>query len=158
MTRLGNTIVRLTLVAGCCSLAIASVHAQGAKSTAQSLQAWQRHSSQELSSNAALARYRLDNLNQRVARTRVRRYPAGFPGTTIYSAPYYAVTTHRVVPDRLAGRNTLANPHYFPVDRTQTQKPFADIRYQPNAVQRYWPLLLEAREDPQTGLVIWRLP
>ncbi len=51
-----------------------------------------------------------------------------------------------------------AQKFYPGVSRSPTQKPFADVEPQPNALQRYWPLLLEGREDPNTGLIIWSLP
>jgi hypothetical protein len=32
------------------------------------------------------------------------------------------------------------------------------MRPAPTAFERYWPLLLEGREDPETGVVIWSIP
>ncbi len=37
-------------------------------------------------------------------------------------------------------------------------KPFSDVRPASTAFERYWPLLLEGREDPKTGVVIWYIP
>jgi hypothetical protein len=39
-----------------------------------------------------------------------------------------------------------------------TGKPFSNVRPAPTAFERYWPLLLEGREDPKTGVVIWYIP
>ena len=126
------------------------VHAQGVSSAATSLQAW-RSTSQGLSSNAALAFYRVQNIGHPNQQNSVWRRQQFVPNTTIYSAPYYAVTTHRSV--------TAPRSSYYPTSTSrQTQKPFSDVRPAPTAFERYWPLLLEAREDPQTGLVIWTLP
>ena len=161
MAHTQRIVAHLLILVGCCfvwTAASAQALAQVKGSAASSMQAWRRHS-QGLSSNAALARYRIADLDRRAQQSYVRRHPAGFPGTTLYSAPYYAITTHRTIPDRSVGNYPSSNAHYFPAgDATQTQKPFNNIRYQPNAVQRYWPYMLEAREDPKTGLVIWRLP
>jgi len=50
-------------------------------------------------------------------------------------------------------------PTFYPgVSRLPPEKPFENIAPQPNAFQRYWPLLLEGREDRNTGVIIWRLP
>ena len=127
-------------------------------SAATSMRTWRR-TSHGVSSNAALARYRIENLNARAQQSRARRHPAGWPGATLYSTPYYAITTSRTIPARPAAYRASSNPHYFPAGNgLQTQKPFADIRRPPNAIERYWPYMLEAREDPSTGLIIWRLP
>lgn len=49
--------------------------------------------------------------------------------------------------------------NFYPgVNRAPTQKPFADIEQPLTGLQRYWPLLLEGREDPNTGLIIWSFP
>ena len=157
MTHLQKTVNRWLVLLGCCATWATfgvDVHAQRINSAASSMQNWRRHS-QGLSSSAALARYRIESLNQRVQQAKVRRHPAGFLGSTIYSTPYYAITTHRTIP--------VPSTSYYPTTgvtpfETQAEKPFADVRHRPNAVQRYWPYMLEAREDPTTGLVIWRLP
>ena len=51
-----------------------------------------------------------------------------------------------------------AEKFYPGVSRLPPQKPFANVRPEPTGLQRYWPLLLEGREDPNTGLIIWTLP
>ena len=124
--------------------------AQGDSSALTSMRAW-RHTSQGLSPNAALAFYRLRNAGLPKQQTRVRYRRPDLPNSTIYSAPYYAITTHRAVPV------PRSNP--YPTGSTpRPRKPFAGVHPAPTAVDRYWPLLLEAREDPKTGLVIWKLP
>ena len=48
---------------------------------------------------------------------------------------------------------------YFPAPTYQAPvKPFANVRPAPSSFERYWPLLLEPRENPRTGRVIWTLP
>ncbi len=37
-------------------------------------------------------------------------------------------------------------------------KPFENARPAPTAFERYWPLMLEGREDPKTGVIIWYMP
>lgn len=51
-----------------------------------------------------------------------------------------------------------AEKFYPGVSRLPAQKPFANVQPEPSGLQRYWPLLLEGREDPNTGLIIWTLP
>ena len=70
---------------------------------------------------------------------------------TIYSAPYFAITTPWAIPD-------IRSDPYPAAVRPGNRKPFAGARPASTAVDRYWPLLMEAREDPKTGLIIWRLP
>ncbi len=162
MTHSRQIVTRLIVLVGCGAawgMAPVELFAQGVSSAATTMQAWRR-SSQGLSPNAALARYRMQNLGHPAQRSLSLCHPSGWPGTTLYSTPHYAVTTSRTLPARPTS--------YYPTTNSlttnsstgtlQTQKPFADVRHPPNAVQRYWPYMLEAREDPTTGLVIWRLP
>ena len=152
-----SIVSRLIVLVGCCAAwgsAPIDALAQGASSAATSLHTWRR-TSQGLSPNAALARYRMQNLGHSVPRSFALRQPAIQPTTTLYSTPYYAITTHRTIPARPTS--------YYPTTNSAatgslTPKPFADLQRPPTAVQRYWPYLLEAREDPRTGLVIWQLP
>jgi hypothetical protein len=37
-------------------------------------------------------------------------------------------------------------------------KPFENARPAPTAFERYWPLMLEGRQDPNTGVIIWYMP
>ncbi len=147
------TYTRLIVLVGCSAAwwtAPIDLYAQGISSAATTMQTWRR-TSQGLSSNAALALYRMQNVGHPSQSSFALRRPTSLPATTLYSTPYYAVTTNRAIPGRPIS--------YYPTSNTQqTQKPFAGIRHPPNAFQRYWPYLLEAREDPHTGLVIWTLP
>ena len=103
------------------------------------------------SSNAGLAFHRLRSAGHRQLPATPRwKQPLASRGT-IYSAPYYAITTPWAIPN-------LRSDPYPAVSSPSTRKPFAGARPAPTAVDRYWPLLFEAREDPKTGLVIWSLP
>ena len=51
-----------------------------------------------------------------------------------------------------------AEKFYPGVSRWPTQKPFADLERPASGLQSYWPFLLEGRQDPNTGLIIWSLP
>jgi|GEM_PF-7088303 len=51
-----------------------------------------------------------------------------------------------------------AQKFYPGISRTPPQKPFTAIERPPTALERYWPLLLEGRENLDTGEIIWRLP
>jgi len=149
---------RLTILLGClavCWTAPVELHAQRTTSAATTMRTWQQ-ASQGLSPNAALALYRMQNVGHPTQGASTLRRPSPYPSTTLYSTPYYAVTTWRAVPQRPTSYYPTAN-NPSP-DVPQTQKPFADVRTPPNAFQRYWPYLLEAREDPRTGLIIWQLP
>ena len=61
-------------------------------------------------------------------------------------------------------RNASAAPgqgaqQFYPgVSRLPAQKPFSNVNRGPSGIQSYWPLLLEGRQDPNTGLIIWTLP
>jgi hypothetical protein len=126
------------------------LRAQGGSSAADSMRAW-RHTSRGLSSNAGLAFHRLRSAgHSRLPATPRWKQPLASRGT-IYSAPYYAITTPWAIPN-------LRSDPYPAVSSPSTRKPFAGARPAPTAVDRYWPLLFEAREDPKTGLVIWSLP
>ena len=141
-----TTVASLILI----GLAAESIQAQGVSSAASSMHAW-RSTSRGMSTNAALAFYRVQNVGH-PRQGNLGSLPAvRAPGTTIYSAPYYAITTHR--------RVTTPTTNYYPnVSPRDDAKPFSEIRPAPTAIDRYWPLLLEAREDRNTGLVIWTLP
>jgi hypothetical protein len=130
------------------------VFGAGDSSAVTTMQDW-KHASRGRSTNAALAFYRQQRLNPSRSRSQYRSWRPDRSSSTIYSAPYYAITAHRTIP------NFSSNP--YPIRRIESHaaypiKPFANARPAPTAVDRYWPLLLEAREDPKTGLVIWRLP
>jgi hypothetical protein len=170
MTHFRSLVARLMILAGCCvawGAVPTDLRAQGVSSAAITMQNWRR-ASQGLSPNAALARYRMQSLGHPAQRSLSQRHPSGWHGTTLYSTPYYAVTTHRALPTRTTSYypSTRYSTSFSPSSSTSSstagtpmiQKPFAEIRRPPNAIERYWPYMLEAREDPSTGVVIWRLP
>lgn len=131
-------------------LGVDSANAQAVGSPANSFRSW-RQSSPGMSSNAALAFYRVQNAGG-VRRTASVPAPVMPRGRTLYSAPYYSITNRRTVVDS-------PTPSATSVTRTaQASKPFDNLQRPPNAVQRYWPLLLQGQEDQNTGLVIWTLP
>lgn len=124
------------------------VHAQGVQSAAAPMQVWNQ-TSQGMSSNAALAFYRVQNVGRPVGQAtawpQYSRSPAvvNYPVVVNYpTSPY--------------GENS-----YYPAavsSSTQLQKPFAAVRPARTAFDRYWPYLLEGHEDPHTGFIIWTLP
>lgn len=147
-----RSVFRLSLSIGLVvawGLHIQTADAQNIRSPATALQTW-RNTGPGLSSNARLSMYRNQNVGY------PNQYRA-YGGQTLYSAPYYAITTHRSVPRAFVSTSTYNRS--IPVNTAgQTAKPFNNLRRPRNAVERYWPLLAEGREDPRTGLVIWQLP
>ena len=147
-----RSVCRLSLSIGLVvawGIHIQASEAQNIRSPATAIHNW-RNTAPGLSSNARLALYR----NQNIAYS--GRYRA-YGGRTLYRAPYYAITTHRSVPRAFVSSSTYNRS--VPVNTAgQTAKPFNNLRRPRNAVERYWPLLAEGREDPRTGLVIWQLP
>jgi len=124
------------------SAATARAQTPGVHSAAAPIQVW-NHTSQGMSTNAALAFYRLQNVGRPASQ------PAAWP---LYSR-------NRAVVDRSAGP-PAANT-YYPAANTAadpSQKPFASVHPPRTTLERYWPFLFEAYEDPHTGLIIWRLP
>ena len=124
------------------------VQAQGVHSAAAPMQVWNR-TSEGMSSNAALAFYRVQNVGrptmQASAWPQYSRSPAvvNYPVVVNYPASPYAENS------------------YYPAagsSSTQLQKPFAYVRPAPTAFDRYWPYLLEGYEDPETGFIIWTMP
>lgn len=60
-------------------------------------------------------------------------------------------TTNSMVPGQGAGT-------FYPgISRAPREKPFSNVE-RPGGLQEYWPLLLEGRQDPHTGVIIWSLP
>jgi hypothetical protein len=54
---------------------------------------------------------------------------------------------------------STAPTNFYPgISRAQPPKPFTDAQREPSGLERYWPLLLEGRQDPNTGWILWRLP
>jgi hypothetical protein len=103
------------------------------------MQVWNQ-TSQGMSTNAALAFYRVQNVGRPTMQTPGWPRYSQTPAVTSYPMP---TTTARA---------------YYPSTVTPVEKPFAYVRPPATAFDRYWPFLMEAREDPDTGLIIWTLP
>lgn len=132
-------------VAAC--LSSPQLYGQGNAGGNDPLAMW-RETSPGMSTNAALAFYRLRSSSTAPNVLHPRLQPNGgnssayFPGARRGpSAP----ATH-------------LNGFYPPSSRQATSKPFEGVRPAPTAFERYWPLLLEGRQDPHTGVIIWSLP
>ena len=98
------------------------------------------------------AAFRLESMGRHVPLSPAMQFHLNRSGGTVYAPPKSRQSAATRTSDRGA-------PHYYPgVSRLPTQKPFANVQHPRNAVERYWPLLLEGREDPHTGVIIWSLP
>lgn len=121
-----------------------------------------REQSQGMSTNAALAFYRVRNTNRTYPSQSVSApqglSPVSQPIAT--APPYYRGNTYQPRPYfAIPAVGYAAPPAPGPPAGAGFQtKPFAQVRPTPNAIDRYWPLLMERREDPNTGLIIWQLP
>ncbi len=141
------------LLAGAVAACLASQRAngQGLPQKNDPVDVW-RQSSQGMSSNAALAFYRLRN-SSGVPTPLHPRFQVGsgamvhVPGYTSRTGAYAPFSAQQTTP----GQQTT-------VYRQPTGKPFENVRPAPTAFERYWPLMLEGRQDPKTGLIIWSLP
>ena len=117
-----------------------NVQAQASHSAATPMQVWNQ-TSQGMSSNAALAFYRVQNVGRPSAQPTAWPQYSRTPTVAVYS------TNLRVV------------GNYYPTPTAaQYQKPFASVRPHRTAFDRYWPYLLEGYEDPETGFIVWTLP
>lgn len=139
-----------------------ALQAQNVVSPATTIQTW-RNTTYGMSSNSALAMYRLRHVGHPNHRTVWRTAPVTLGSRTLYSAPYFAITTRSFVPQTISPQATNPQPAAAqaaaaPRTAAAGNKPFSNLQRPPNAIERYWPLLLEAREDRRTGLVIWSLP
>ncbi|MDZ4657259.1 MAG: hypothetical protein SH868_06725 [Bythopirellula sp.] len=109
------------------------------------VQVWREAAAMGLSYNEALALSRL-RTNSTVPTPLHPRFQAG-AGAGLYQPTYSGHQGVSVTP-------TYSTNAY----RQPISKPFAGMRPAPTAFERYWPLLLEGREDPETGVVIWSIP
>jgi len=73
-------------------------------------------------------------------------------GAGVIAPPGQQLSTATTLPGQGAAK------FYPSVNRLPPRKPFADVQRPPTGLQSYWPLLLEGREDPNTGLILWSLP
>ncbi len=103
--------------------------------------------------NAAAA-YRLGSMGQHVQLSPAMRFHLNRSATTLtpHASPKARLSSASHVPGQ------GAEQYYPSISRQPVQKPFAEIERLPTGLQRYWPLLLEGRENPNTGLIIWSLP
>jgi hypothetical protein len=118
------------------------LQAQVGHSAAAPMQVWNQ-TSQGMSSNAALAFYRVQNVGGPAGQTSAWPQYSRIPSTVNYpTSP------------------SVANAFYPTPNMTsvQFQKPFAYVRPARTTFDRYWPYLLEGYEDPETGYIIWTLP
>ena len=101
---------------------------------------------------SSAATYQLNSLGRHIqlnpaTRFHLHRANGGMP-----------IETNQQVSSAASAPDQGAAKFYPGVSRLPTQKPFANVQPEPTGLQRYWPLLLEGREDPNTGLILWTLP
>ncbi len=102
------------------------------------------------------AAYQLENMGRHVHLSPAMRFHLNRSRATTNVPPRTRPTSASAPAASLPGQGAQ---RYFPgVSRLPTQKPFANLERPPTALERYWPLLLEGRQDPNTGLIIWSLP
>ena len=98
------------------------------------------------------AAYQLDNIGPNVHLSPAMRWHLRRTGIATDPLPGTSPQSARV-----AGSSQGQN--YYPgVSRLPEQKPFEGLQPPPSAFDRYWPLLLEGQQNPETGYIIWRLP
>jgi hypothetical protein len=119
---------------------------QGLTFRPDAAQVWREAAAMGLSYNEALALSRL-RTNAVVPTPLHPRFQAGSGAGLVQ--PNYAA--RQGVPLTPSAPTTTYGP-------AVTGKPFSNVRPAPTAFERYWPLLLEGREDPKTGVVIWYIP
>ncbi len=98
------------------------------------------------------ATYRLESMGQHVHLSPAMRLHIGRSQQSAAGRPAIQIPSPSMVPGQ------GARQYYPAVSRQPAQKPFADLERPPSGLESYWPLLLEGREDPNTGLIIWTLP
>lgn len=122
------------------------IHLGPANPRPDAVQVWREAAARGLSYNESLALYRLRQ-NSTVPTPLHPRFQAG-AGASVYTPP--ATGRSDVVP--------FSSDVPVTVHRQPVGKPFENARPEPTAFERYWPLMLEGREDPKTGVIIWYLP
>jgi hypothetical protein len=118
---------------------------QGLTFRPDAAQVWREAAAMGLSYNEALALSRL-RTNAVVPTPLHPRFQAG-AGAGMVQPNYAARQGVSLTP-------SVPTTTYGPA----LSKPFSNMRPAPTAFERYWPLLLEGREDPKTGVVIWYIP
>jgi len=132
-------MISFSSLVGWCSPTVAQ--GQFAQPNNNPFETW-KYTSQGMSTNSALAFYRLQSSGKPVMGAPSNRWQRSVPASR-----HQSVSNRRSI-----------SPYYSSVPSSTHRKPFANIQPSPNAFERYWPLLLEAREDPETGIIIWSLP
>ena len=114
-----------------------------------------RETSPGMSTNAALAFYRLRSSSTAPNAL----HPRFQSGTNSQNSSGYYRSAPRGTGQRGIGSAAAGLPDYgLSSTRYATSKPFDGIQPAPTAFERYWPFLLEGRQDPHTGVIIWSLP
>ncbi|TWU28214.1 hypothetical protein [Bythopirellula polymerisocia] len=144
------------ILAGSVAACFASpfLYGQGSPPGNDPLAMW-RETSPGLSSNAALAFYRLRSSSTAPSVLNPRLQPGA---KNQQSTGYYPSATRGRGQQGIASSSTGRPGYGLTPTRYATGKPFEGIRPAPTAFERYWPLLLEGRQDPHTGVIIWSLP
>ncbi len=130
-------------VAAC--LASHNLYGQAPANRPDAVQVWRQAAVHGLSYNESLALYRLRQ-NSTVPTPLHPRFQVG-AGASVY-------TPNR--PNQYGVATSASYP--MAINSQRTGKPFQNVRPAPTAFERYWPLMLEGREDPKTGVIIWYMP
>ncbi len=111
------------------------------------------------------AAFRLGNMGRNAHLTPAMRYYLNRTGSLYRSSGLNRPGSGANLSPTSRSHSSTANAvdhgarNFYPgVSRLPAQKPFVNIKQPATALDRYWPLLLEGRQDPNTGLIIWRLP
>ncbi len=142
------------LLAGAVAACLASqrVYGQGVSQQPDAVQVWREAAARGLSYNESLALYRLRN-SSTVPTPLHPRFQAG-AGANVYVPTATGRTAVSPFHTGMPASSGVPTTAY----RQSVGKPFENIRHPPSAFERYWPLMLEGREDPKTGVIIWSLP
>jgi hypothetical protein len=110
---------------------------------------WRDAAMKGLSYNESLALYRLRQ-SSTVPTPLHPRFQAG-AGAGLYKPNGVGA------PNRTGQQSFVPN---YPTNayNQRVGKPFENARPAPTAFERYWPLMLEGRQDPNTGVIIWYMP
>jgi hypothetical protein len=139
--------ITLSLLSTACLFVLGPSFAEAQGIHRDPIQHW-RQTSQGMSSTAALAHYRLQN-------TAVRHQPIQAQlRDQRYTTPSSQYLGPRPTPTGPVGLGAYHQPYRHNV----SNKPFANVQQPQTAMERYWPLLLEGRQDTKSGLIIWSLP
>lgn len=145
MKHLLSVLVALILAGAVAAwLASSNLYGQSPVNRHDPVNIWREAGLRGLTYNESLALYRLRQsaTAPRTIHPRLRSgISTGYQGGTWAGSGYSPYSTY---PSTIYQR---------PVE-----KPFANVQQPPTAFERYWPLLIEGREDPKTGQIIWYFP